>query len=291
MILATLIYPTQINIINRTKGAMDLGVSSCESSDTEEERPDILEKAMRDDEHWVDLDDINKTHVPPLSLHNIHRYFIKRRVRKDQVTASKPFERGYRIYDAKKVQSISIYSPTDDSLFRVISAHVHPSQKTDRIYRTFIVAYKTSGEIYHAICSCTAGEGGSCNHIAALSFAIDDYNRKLPTPSCTSVPSKWNVPKNIKEPKDIPISNLHIKKPSYIKPKNTGLSSPHIPISPQLSQVTIQRIMKLRQDLSQHSTDTLVFHQVWPETINKEQLARLQSSQHTSTSSPPTSPQ
>ena len=51
---------------------MDLGVSSCESSDTEEERPDILEKAMRDDEHWVDLDDVNKTHVPPLSLHNIH---------------------------------------------------------------------------------------------------------------------------------------------------------------------------------------------------------------------------
>ena len=47
---------------------MDLGSSSCESSDTEEERPDILEKAMRDDEHWVDLDDVNKTHVPPLSL-------------------------------------------------------------------------------------------------------------------------------------------------------------------------------------------------------------------------------
>jgi hypothetical protein len=47
---------------------MDLGVSSCDSSDTEEERPDILEKAMRDDEHWVDLDDVNKTHVPALSL-------------------------------------------------------------------------------------------------------------------------------------------------------------------------------------------------------------------------------
>ena len=68
MILATLIYPTQINIINRTKGAMDLGVSSCESSDTEEERPDILEKAMRDHEHWVDLNDVNKTYVPPLSI-------------------------------------------------------------------------------------------------------------------------------------------------------------------------------------------------------------------------------
>lgn len=106
---------------------------------------------------------------------NKHHYFIKRRVRKEQVTASKPFERGYHIYDdARKVQSIAIYSPTDD-IFRVIRTDVHPSQKTDRVYCTFIVAYKTSGEIYHATCSCTAG-GGSCNHVAALSFAIDDYN-------------------------------------------------------------------------------------------------------------------
>ena len=48
---------------------MDLGVSSCES---EKERHDMLEKAVRDDEHWVDLDDVNKTHVPPLSLHIIY---------------------------------------------------------------------------------------------------------------------------------------------------------------------------------------------------------------------------
>jgi hypothetical protein len=68
---------------------------------------------MGDDKHWVDLDDINKIrHVPALSLNNIH----------DQVTACKPFERGYRIYDARKIQSISIYSPADDNLLRVIRA-------------------------------------------------------------------------------------------------------------------------------------------------------------------------
>ena len=80
MMLAILIHPTQFNIINRTKGAMDLGISSCELSDTEEERPDIhvhhvLGKAMRDHEHCVELDDVNKIHVPPLSLHTIHHYF------------------------------------------------------------------------------------------------------------------------------------------------------------------------------------------------------------------------
>ena len=45
----------------RTKAALELGVSSCDSSDAEEETPDILEKAMRDDAHWMDLNDVDKT--------------------------------------------------------------------------------------------------------------------------------------------------------------------------------------------------------------------------------------
>ena len=135
--------------------------------------------------------------------------------------------------------------------------------------------YKTTGDIYYATCTCTAGESGSCNHVAALSFAVDAHNRKKPTPSCTSLPSTWNVPNNTKAPKDIPVSTLHIKKPSYLKPKETGLPSPHTPISSHMSQVTIDRIMKLRQDLSEHYTHTLLFHQVWPETTDPRQIARL----------------
>ena len=176
---------------------MELGLSSCESSDNEE-RPDVLDTAIRDTTGWVNLE--RAKDVPKLSINNIHHYFITRKIRKDQVTASKPFERGYRIYDAKKVRAISIHSTTDDSLFSVVRASVIPSQRTDRIYETFIVVYKTTGNIYYATCSCTAGEGGSCNHVAALCFAIDDYNRSLPSPSCTSLPNgtSLNVIKNLK---------------------------------------------------------------------------------------------
>ena len=247
---------------------MELGLSSCEDSDNEE-RPDTLDNAIKDSTGWVDLESAKD--VPKILINNIHRYFITKKVRKDQVTASKPFERGYRIYDAKKVRSICIHYTATDSLFSVIRASILPSQKTDRIYQTFIVAYKTTGDIYYATCSCTAGEGGSCNHVAALCFAIDDYNRTIPIPSCTSLPSKWNVPKCTKEPKDIPVSNLCITKPSYLRPRNTEPLSPSSsrPINPQLSQVTIDRIMKLRQDLSENCTDTLLFHQIWPESSNQ----------------------
>ena len=75
-------------------------------------------------------------------------------------------------------------SPTDDNLY----------SRTDSVYRTFIIAYRTS------------------------------------------LPSKWNIHKNIKEP------NLGI--PTIITTCT---------ISPQRSHVTTHCIMKLRRDLSQHS--------------------------------------
>ena len=109
------------------------------------------------------------------------------------------------------------------------------------------------------------------------SHLLDAHNhtKLTPAPSCTPVPSKWNVPKSNKAPKDIPVSTLHIKKPSYLKLQKTVLPSPHIPISPHTSQVTLDRIMKLRQDLSEHCTRTLLFHQVWPETTDPSQIAKL----------------
>ena len=114
-------------------------MSSCEDSDVEEERPDVLDDALKDATGWVELENASNNIIPKLSIRNIHQYFIKRKVRKDQVTASKPFERGYRIYDAKKVQSIFIYQNGNDNLLSVIKARVLPSQKTDRVYQTFII--------------------------------------------------------------------------------------------------------------------------------------------------------
>ena len=102
---------------------MELGLSSCEDSDNEE-RPDTLDNAVKDSTGWVDLE--RAKDVPKILINNIHRYFITKKVRKDQVTASKPFERGYRIYDAKKVRSICIHYTAADSLFSVIRASILP---------------------------------------------------------------------------------------------------------------------------------------------------------------------
>ena len=73
------------------KGAMEVGISSSENFDEENERPEILDDALKDTTGWIDLE--NTQNTPTLMIRNIQEYF-KRKVRKDQVTASKPFERG-----------------------------------------------------------------------------------------------------------------------------------------------------------------------------------------------------
>ena len=120
--------------------------SSCEDSDIEEERPGVLDDALKDATGWINLDSTNN--IPQLSIKTIHKYFIKRKIRKDQVSASKPFEQGYRVYDAKKVQSMSIYQTINDNLFSVIKAAVLPSQRTDKVYETIIVVYTVESRNY-----------------------------------------------------------------------------------------------------------------------------------------------
>ena len=45
---------------------------------------------------WIDLG--HTSPPPPLSLENIHQYFVSKHLRSDDVTATKPFEKGFRIY-------------------------------------------------------------------------------------------------------------------------------------------------------------------------------------------------
>ena len=166
----------------------------------------------------------------------------------------------------------------------VLSEHQYlrlPSQRTDRHYQAAIVVHKSTGNITYATCTCKAGKGQSCNHIAALTFCIEAHYKTIITqgqstaPTCTSLPSTWNVPsKRNTQPKNIPVPQLHITKPSYLKSQKSSsqplapsspLSTPDILNSSNFFNVTTERIMKLRQDLSEHCSDQLLFHQIWPE--------------------------
>ena len=82
--------------IYRVEGAIEFGLDSpVEESDEKMMRaPDHYETTLQSDSGWID---VNFTELPPLTLKHIHQYFISGRLHKERVTASKPFERGYRL--------------------------------------------------------------------------------------------------------------------------------------------------------------------------------------------------
>ena len=95
---------TVINLfIYRVEGAIRCGLDSpVEESDEEndETAPDGYQATLVSEQGWIDA---NVAELPQLTLKHIHQYFITGRLRKERVTATKPFERGYRLFDSKKV--------------------------------------------------------------------------------------------------------------------------------------------------------------------------------------------
>ena len=126
----------------------------------------------------------------------------------------------------------------------------------------------------YGYCTCIAGKSSTCN-VAALLFFIDDYNRKLTTqqqPSSTSLPCQWKKPKC--KPTAQRVTELQIEKPQLRHTSSTTKSTME-PLDRIKGYVSIDRVMKLRKDLSENCTETLGFHQVWPATVDIRQQAQL----------------
>ena len=80
--------------------------------------------------------------------------------------------------------------------------HCLPEMKKDILYN-ICLTMDSIGEILGASCGCpaSAGPNGRCKHIAAFTFALEEYCniRELRSPqSCTSELQKWNQPRKRK---------------------------------------------------------------------------------------------
>jgi hypothetical protein len=261
--------------LNRVKRCIELGLRDDpdESSDEEEQVPEGFTETVKSLTGWVDLED-NDT-PPLLSLDNIHHYFVTKRLRRDEVTASKPFEKGYRIYHAKKVNSVSTHCVNEQSQYTIVRAAVSASQR-DQVYKTCVAIHKNQGHVLYGYCTCIAGKCSTCNHVAALLFYSDNYNRERATttqqqPSCTSLPCKWKNPSGVSTTQTV--DQLQFEKPQL---GHTPIKKAKFePLDQVKGYVSIDRVMMLRKDLFENHTGTLGFHQVWPETTDIRQQAQL----------------
>ena len=120
------------------------------------------------------------------------------------------------------VQKIQVcHEITSDSIF--IRADCLPEMKKDRIYKIELQLEESNFEISAAQCGCPAGRGprASCKHIAALCYALEEFEKVTRIPefqTCTDKLQTWNQPRPRKlDP--IPVESLRIRKQEIVPPR------------------------------------------------------------------------
>jgi len=108
-------------------------------------------------------------------------------------------EHSYQMFHRGHVHDIEI---KDDVIANktLVRSKVLPYMKTDKLYKTMFILNQEA-EICQSNCDCPAGKGpkASCKHIAALTYALDDFIRTFSTTeldlSKTEQLSQWNKPR------------------------------------------------------------------------------------------------
>lgn len=75
-----------------------------------------------------------------------------------------------------------------------------PEMKKSVLYSINMVVEQEGGDIVSATCGCPAGKGphGSCKHIAAMCYALEEFSKLKSTRehvTCTSKLQTWNQPR------------------------------------------------------------------------------------------------
>ena len=138
----------------------------------------------------------------------------------------------------------------------MIQANCVPEMRKDRIYKLHLQLDSVSSEIISARCGCPAGKGPhvSCKHVAALCYALVEFNRirRLPDfQTCTDKLQEWNRPRP-KKLDIIPVANLSSRRHEILKKEKKGNSpspSCYDPRPPEHRSVSLEAVEKLRCDL------------------------------------------
>ena len=117
-------------------------------------------------------------------------------------TAPKAFrnkKHGYRLWKEGYVRGVLVKPniKASQTLF-LVKAKVHASMKSVQ-YNVYVHLDQCDGEVLFAKCTCKAGQGGCCKHVAALLYTIVDFInmdvKEVPMDlTCTQTGQKWHVP-------------------------------------------------------------------------------------------------
>ena len=122
---------------------------------------------------------------------------------------------------------------SEESEFCFIETEVFPSQRQgDKtvLYKVWVCIHKGQGWVLTAYCTCMAGGGRACSHVAALLFKIEAASRlNLRDPTApTSVLCKWNSSRKNVQPAPGKLINFNRVKKTDLPQIATNANNPKI---------------------------------------------------------------
>ena len=130
---------------------------------------------------------------------------------------------GYQLFKDRYVSNIQVKPNVTkgDQLWYLIKGSVHAAMKKN-IYTMYVHLHQVTGSIGYANCSCKAGRGGCCKHIAALLFQILDYIqlelKEVPdNVTSTQLLQQWHVPRADESDEAVLFEDIKFEKASLEK--------------------------------------------------------------------------
>jgi hypothetical protein len=138
--------------------------------------------------------------LPPFTYNKLQKH-LGLGSQQNSTGTKKDEKLGYRLFKEGYVSNVqakpNIPNSGSGKSF-ILKATVHASMKKVS-YVVYVHLNQVNGDVVHGHCSCKAGKGGQCKHVAAMLYQIIDYVQlevsEVPDVlSCTQVLQQWNVP-------------------------------------------------------------------------------------------------
>ena len=174
----------------------------------------------------------------------------------DVFSSFKGIDKGYNFFRSGHVQKLELAEGEGCAFVR---CNVLPSMKKCDPYRTK-VCLRPNGMVKAAICMCTAGLAGCCNHVAALLYALEEFVRfglKSEDPlSPTSRLCQWNRPRSRKV---VPqrVADIRLRKASFGTKRPSLRRAEYNVIPPNKRILDPAEVKKFASDLEAAHTSAL----------------------------------
>ena len=184
----------------------------------------------------------NSQSLSDFAFMDLYTYLVSSRNKTFDRESLKAFKslKAYKYFADDLVRNVHAgHIPANDLV--AIKAHCLSSLKASTTYFTFL-AMKQNGTVVAAQCSCVAGQGEACSHVAALMFYLEDKMRQKdmhipPDTSSTGRLQQWHLPpKRVVQPKSL--KEISFRKAEYCKRFPSVSSESAVVTSTSVSLVT-----------------------------------------------------